>query len=313
MFAKRVSLVLFFFMMSLYASVAVDTINRERVHCGMTRLRENPSLKKAAYNHSRYLSVNRTFSHNERRGRRYFTGTTPFDRIVAAGYGTRVGIENISFGERDFGSSIKKLFRTVYHRLAFLDMQVDEIGAASYGRASRRVYVYDMGVSDMADLCRKTKNRGGSGEYARNICRSTQKIDKKAFYSALDRSRRRNPAIVVYPYPGQTGVPRSFAVERPNPPSGKKSSGFPITVQMNQSRYRNPRLKYLKLYDSDGKIVKSRVFSSSNDPNRKMQPGTFAMIPLRRLRANREYIVRFSALSGGKTIKKEWRFKTATK
>jgi len=165
----------------LFASIAENLVNSERRHCGMLILKENKSLKKAAYNHARYLSFNRGYSHRERKGRRYYTGTTPFDRMVVAGYGTRVGIENISFREKDFPSSVKKLFGTVYHRLAFLDMQIDEIGAASYGRGSKRVYVYDMSVSGVADLCRRTRSRSGSGEYARNICKGTQKIDRRTF------------------------------------------------------------------------------------------------------------------------------------
>jgi uncharacterized protein YkwD len=79
-------------------SAVLCLLNRERTSRGLGKLRANAKLRRAAEKHSRNMNANNFFDHVSP------TGTTPVERVKAAGYLTgasswAVG-ENIAWGEQ---------------------------------------------------------------------------------------------------------------------------------------------------------------------------------------------------------------------
>jgi hypothetical protein len=295
---------------SAYDKEGVREVNRVRRSAGMIALKNSYELSRAAYHHAKYLGRLRRKGHGEKPGSAYYTGRTPAERMVRAGYPSRAGVENISYGDRNYARSVRVLMSTLYHRLAFLDFRVDEMGSSEYGNRKGRIYVYDLASSAVAKLCRQGTN-GGNGRYIYRICADPKKrIAQRSFYRALASVQRRNPRVVLYPPPGATKVPRRFIRERPDPVPGVYGAGYPVTVQLNPAAYRRATLKTFRLYDAWGKRLKVRVISGKNDLHRKLQPTDFALIPLKKLAPRSEYRVEFEASTDRGTVRKSWSFRT---
>lgn len=70
-------------------ATAFDFLNRERLRCGLGALKQNASLDQAAKNHALYLTTYPgSDPHFENSNGTGFTGYSPLDRAVAAGYKT---------------------------------------------------------------------------------------------------------------------------------------------------------------------------------------------------------------------------------
>jgi hypothetical protein len=293
-----------------YDKEGVREVNRVRSAAGMITLNNNYELSRAAYHHAKYLGRLRRKGHGEKPGSSYYTGRTPSERMVRAGYPSRAGVENISYGDRNYAHSVRVLMSTLYHRLAFLDFRVDEMGSSEYGNRNGRIYVYDLASSAVAKLCRASGGGGGS-RYIYRICADPRKkISQESFQRALAGVERRNPRLVLYPPSGARKVPLRFIRETPDPIPGVYGAGYPVTVQLNPAYYRQAKLKRFRLYDAQGKRVKAKVLTASSDPHHKLLPTDFALIPLAKLRPGSRYRVEFEAVADGKRIRREWSFTT---
>jgi hypothetical protein len=127
---------------------------------------------------------------------------------------------------------------------------------------------------------------------------------------ALFYVERRNPKIVLYPYPNAKNIPTKFVNESPNPFRGVVNKGFPITIQFNPSRYRFVKIKKFNLFDSSNRRVKSKIITAKSDIRRKLSNLTFALIPNRPLKRKKSYRVEFVAVTDRGRVKKSWRFST---
>jgi hypothetical protein len=123
--------------------------------------------------------------------------------------------------------------------------------------------------------------------------------------------RRKNSALVVYPYPNAKNILPAFYTENPHPLPGSKVSGFPVTVQFNPLFYKNVKLKKFRLFDDKGKRVKKvKILTSKSDRNQRLTKLQFALMPLKRLEYTKRYQVEFEAVADGKKVKKHWWFTT---
>ncbi len=285
-------------------------VSAERRASGMISLKNDARLARAAYHHAKYLGRLRAKGHTERPGRSFFYGKTPFERFARAGYPSRVGVENISYGDRNYRHSVRVLMSTVYHRLAFLDLRIDAIGSSEYGNRKGRIYVYDMAASTIADLCQKGES-GGSGKYLYGVCANPKtRISQQAFSSALRRIERRNPRIVLYPYPGMNNAPRRYIRETPDPFPKLYGAGVPVTAQFNPAYYRKVRLLSFRLYDRKGRKLPAKVLTPGNDRHEKLPPNTFVLAPLKTLQQGESYRAVLEVDADGKRVRKEWTFHT---
>lgn len=111
-----------------------EIINRNRVTCGFSSVKQNALLDTSANGHANYLQINELISHTQINTRSGFTGVNLLDRATAAGYqASRLGeiIANENSGSLFAGTSnsgietspnlpsgegrIKGLFSSVYH------------------------------------------------------------------------------------------------------------------------------------------------------------------------------------------------------
>ena len=110
-------------------SDAVAYLNEYRRGSGLSSLRQNQILSQAAKNHADYSAQNEYMGHDETAGRAKFSGATPADRALAVGYKSTLVLENIAY-KSDFKEAVDGLFSAIYHRFAFLNLSVDEVGCA---------------------------------------------------------------------------------------------------------------------------------------------------------------------------------------
>jgi hypothetical protein len=286
----------------ILAATPLSTINSLRKKSGATTLQYNNKLATAAYKHALYVNKNSLLGHYEDSSYSYYYGNAPWDRVLKAGFGTAVVVENISFYEKNYSASIAKLMGTVYHRLAFLTLEVDSIGYASFGK----IYVYDMSNSKVAALCRRHfKN---APMIINGVCpKSSDIIPENLFKSAMHKMKRRAKSVVIYPYRNQKGVPLKGVEETPK--FLRRSFGFPVTITFNSSYGVKVFLKSFRFYKGS-KEISGKIVTSKNDIHKKIMPNTFVFAPDSALSRGSNYHVKVVALVNGKQKVVEWSFMT---
>jgi len=138
------------------SATAINDLNTMRHATGLPALTHSPELQKAAEAHARYLvrymqpgMSSQVSAHEEHEGLPEFTGRLAADRAQYFAYPHSQVIENVSLGNLSLDEAISSLMSAIYHRFAFLNMDIDEIGIAHVGRR----YVFDMGRKDLAQTC----------------------------------------------------------------------------------------------------------------------------------------------------------------
>lgn len=296
--------------------VGLEYLNTIREDAGLIKLKNNKNLQKAANSHAKYLIENQRNGHYEKKGKYSYTGITPSKRVIKAGYPSTYVMENLSINTVGYAKSIDNLFSAIYHRFVFLNLDKDEIGFGVYStkkkRKIKRAYVYDMGSSGIAELCKRSFSMENGVYYMKNICKQSAKmIPKSLFEEKKEEVRRKNRDIILYPYAEQTNIWPAFYNESPDPLPGYKVSGFPLSVQLNPIYYKNVRLKSFRLYDAQGKeIKKTKIIQHNNDHNHLLSKLEFALMPLKRLKFGTRYTAVFDAVADGNKLKKRWSFTT---
>ena len=135
---------------------AIDDLNSIRSAAGLPALAHSAQLREAAQAHALYLeryvqpgSGTQISAHEERQSLPEFTGHLAAERAQNFGYAHSQVLENVSLGNLSLDESISSLMSAIYHRFAFLNMEIDEIGIAQAGQR----YVYNMGRKDLALTC----------------------------------------------------------------------------------------------------------------------------------------------------------------
>lgn len=119
--------------------LGLKAINDYRMLYGLKPLKLNGSLTLAAKNHAQYLFANRVAQttpsvslHDQKKGLPGYTGATPSERAVYAGYYHGVG-EDVSFNTGNLVESVDQLFDAPYHRKPFLMPHVTDAGIDMVG------------------------------------------------------------------------------------------------------------------------------------------------------------------------------------
>ena len=287
-------------------------LNGLRERAGLVPFYRNEALEKAAAGHASYLASNRADGHYQNPSLPGFTGESPADRAVAAGYPSRVVRENLSSGNLDSKESVDGLFSAIYHRFGFLDPEMDEIGIAyARDRSGRRIYVYDMGSYRIAELCRQEGYRG-RGEYLLGLCADgAMRVGRAKFTKVSQMNAKRSGKVIVWPYEGQKDVPPAFFEEIPDPLPGYSVSGYPISIVFNDFFFKRVSIGSFRLYDAgDKREIPVRLMGSHNDPHHLLEENQYAIFPLERLEYATRYIARVDYVADGRSGAKEWHFTT---
>jgi hypothetical protein len=292
---------------------ALSLLNEIRESMGMNTLIHNDQLALAAQAHASYLVRNGVTTHDEVPGRPGFTGRTPAERALKAGYLSTQVSENLSTKNRDAQSSIDGLFSAIYHRFGFLDVSIDEAGVGvsqSMKNTDESAFVYLMGNSHLNALCQEPSFKG-YGKYVYGVCRDKKhRIAQKRFLSAKDTNKIYNPRVVFYPYDGQEDVPPAFYGEIPDPLPDYDVSGFPVSVTFNDYYLKKVELLSFKLYKGEKEVAPVRLLSYGNDPHRRFTKHQFALFPLKRLEYDTDYRAEIVYKEKGKKRSVSWHFHT---
>ena len=319
--ALRCSLFIFLFCASAFAEVTeegLSYLNRLRQHTGLIPLHINNALTKAANAHAKYLIAHQKTGHYEKKGKKYYTGYSPTQRVLKAGYGSPVAMENISTNTVSDKASIDTLFSAIYHRFVFLDLEKDEIGlgvaTSKNKKRVKKAYVYDLGASVLVKLCQKNYTLKNGMYYIKGVCKDAEKmVPQNIFDKQKSLIGLQNSKIILYPYDGQKEVSPAFYNESPDPLPKYDVSGFPVSVQFNPALVTKVKLKSFRLYDEAGnEIKKNKVLQAKNDPNHILKKFEFALMPLARLEFAHTYKAVFESKVDGKDMVKKWRFTTQT-
>jgi hypothetical protein len=295
---------------------ALEYLNTMRQKSGLIKFKSNTKLNKAASSHASYLIRQQKHGHYEKKGWKGYTGRTPSDRVLKAGYTSKAVMENVTENAKDYRHSIDILFAAIYHRFVFLNFENNEIGIGSASTKKKRsvtsAFVYNAGSSEIVKLCKKFHLMENNTYYVHNICKNSDKLIPRYIYEQKqDKVRRKNSGLVLYPYPNAKNILPAFYTENPHPLPGSKVSGYPVTVQFNPLFYKNIKLKKFRLYDATGKrIRKYKILTHKSDRNHRLTKLQFAFMPLKRLEYGTIYRVEFEAVADGKRVKKSWRFTT---
>ena len=276
---------------------ALNYLNDLRIGAGLVPFHSHSQLNKAARNHANYLTNHLTFGHKEKPQYEDFTGEFASSRVTYAGYATHQVIENVSTHNQSYKESVNGLFAAIYHRLAFLDFRADAIGigiSQNKYKRSQTAFVYDMSSNSLESLYKNTKN-----------------ISSKQINIALEKNKKLNKSVIIYPFNMQKAVPPAFFDELPDPLPEHRVSGFPISISFNSFYYKEAKLLKFKLYDNNGiQVTNTLKFDHKTDPNKRLEKLDFVLFPLNRLSWNSTYHVKFSAIIDNELVNKEWSFST---
>ena len=296
---------------------ALNYLNSIRQDAGLIKFKPNKKLDKAAASHANYLVRQQKIGHYEKKGWGGYTGKTPSDRVLHAGYASKAVMENVTVNTKTSHKSIDTLFAAIYHRFVFLNFDKDEIGIGSASTKKKQSvtssFVYNLGSTAISKLCKTSSFVMHDGVYyMQNLCKNSANIVPQILFEKKQNEiREKNSKIVLYPYPNATNVSPVFYTEHPHPLPGYKVSGYPVSVQFNPAFYKKVKLKKFRLFDAEGKeIKKHKVLTHKNDKNRRFTLLQFAFMPLQRLEYGTRYRAEFEAVADGKRVKKSWKFTT---
>ncbi|WP_456479506.1 CAP domain-containing protein [Nautilia sp.] len=291
-------LILFVTVLLYSFSEPLFLINTYREIVGLNRLSENPSLELAAKWHAKYVYSNNVITHIQKRYGRDFSGVTPAERALSCGYNSRFVIENLSKGEDTYNGSVKDLFGAVYHRLGFLDFNINEIGFYKL----KDIYIYDMGNSYINKACFE---EDGYKKGIANLCKNRKKIIPE---NAYFKQMRNNPLVVMWPYDGMKNVPAAFYEEIPDPLPEYGVCGYPVSISFNPYYCKQLHFISFELYRDGQKVKKVKLITSRNDVNHLLKNTDFVLFPLERLKYGAHYEVKADFVLNGKIKHFEWGF-----
>ena len=276
----------------------VSQLNEIRKNISLNSLSINRNLNNSSLNHSNYLHENNATGHYERRNNLSFTGKYASQRANNAFYNSKFVLENVSTGQKNKYVSFEALMSAIYHRFAFLNFKIDEIGFGYTGKA----YVYNMGNSNLNSIC-KSKDLNVTEKYYFNICKNYNfKIKINNYKEAFNKVINNNPPYIIYPYNNQESVQPVFFEESPDPLPQHSVSGYPISIEFNSNNFIMSKLtinSFILKNDNDNEVElikhedSSEILNKQNDLNNKFSRFQFAIFPKYRLDFNKTYNIEF--------------------
>jgi hypothetical protein len=253
-------------------------LNYRRAQAGLPTLTENAIIDVAALGHSEYQRVNNVVSHEQTPGKQGFTGASLLERLTAAGY-TFANADH-AFGEVISATSnqngafmAEELITAIYHRFVIFEPVFKEIGTGAASTSSGYRYF----TADFA-----ANNGFGPG-----VAVGT---------------------VAVWPYSGQTQVPRNFFsdFEAPDPVPGLNEVGYPISVHANITAVL--KVQSFTIRPRGGANLQVRQLTKDVDPETPVSAA--AIVPLAPLAAGATYDVSFTGTVNNVAVSRTWAFTT---
>lgn len=261
---------------------AFNLLNQERSACGFGKLAQNTLLDNASRGHADWIAYNAYPSHFQVAGTPLFTGVTPQDRVVAAGYNPAGGFEiqdEYTYSMGTFGNDksgfgtigIRRLLNAPYHAGALTD------GFREVGISVRNAF--DSGAPDaaVADQGRKVL-----------VINPARTLSSGSQMSALASND-----VLTYPCEGTTGVEPGLYAETPEPVPGRdlltNPLGSSVQVAVKEGQTLTITSASMRVAATGTPVTLRTPVTSANDPH----PGYF--------KPNRGYIVADAPLAENTT------------
>ena len=285
---------------------ALSYLNSLRLRSDLSTLSKNKILTSSSLAHAKYTFINKADSHNQSPNSPEFSGITPKDRAYKTGYNTQIS-ENLSVGAEDEVASIDGLMSAIYHRFAFLDTKINEIGYASFGDENSKNFVYNMGNSKLNNFCKKKKSDEGYGKFYTKLCKDESVAISESKYNSLNQIDRND---YVY-FPNSSGTKAFFSRETPDPMPECKITANPVSIEFNE--FKKPvKMKSFKVFDGENELKNSKILTKKNDVNSIFSEFQFAFFSKDVFKFNQDYKVLFSYIQDNKEKNLEWSFKTSS-
>lgn len=265
--------------------LALAHLNSLRTTAGLPAFGYSTALGQAATMHALHVAQDPAAeAHVEVMGKPFATGVQPWNRSAYYGYGG--GTSEVVAYCGDAVAAVDGWMATLYHRLPLVHPGNTELG---YGHA-------------------------GPG------CR--EGFDEARLVEVIDAGPGQHgvaPALIRYPYDGQTGVPTWWpGAERPDPfrlyPGVEGPVGYTITLTWS-AKPEDLTLTSWSLTGSDGKSVPVMTFTPHNDDQLSGACDTIALIPPCPLEPQTTYTVDLVGSvdlgSGPQPYAEKWSFTTA--
>lgn len=287
------------------AKAALARLNDWRRQADVQPLVQYDVLQEAAHNHARYLSKDAHGHDESNRGNPYFTGETAQDRATHVGYSAAVA-ENLTISNwaRSGRSGVDGLMTALYHRLALLNPNHNEAGAA-WVRGKHQALVIEQGSSLSRELCERPRQQSQARYVLTTLCMGKQvKIELKQLPEEF-------VGAVKFPI-GSYIEPTYDGKEQPNPMPQYKETGNPISIAF-YGQNQPIEMTAFEVFSPQGQIMQTEILTAKNDPNSVLLPTEFALFPVKPLEFNTEYRVEFRYRQAGEDKQETWTFKTREK
>ena len=281
-------------------SAAWSLLNAERSFCGFGLLNQNLALDKAAKAHADWQIVNNYLSHYEvATGTVGFTGVSPSDRIVAAGYGpgnsfsstdetsSNVGINN-KLGYGNFG--MRNLLNAPYHAAALIKGFRD--GGVSVRNDTDSSSTFGARLVLQVNLATK-------------VADGSQTVDSST--------------VLTYPCEGTVGVNRQLVNETPNPVPGRNLATSPLgsSVQVLIREGNTLAITSATMINvaTSASVILRTPITAANDPNATaggnyLQKNQGFISPDAPLDGNTKYQVTVNGTNNGVAFSRTFSFTT---
>ncbi|WP_439590378.1 CAP domain-containing protein [Hydrogenophaga sp.] len=264
---------------------AFNTLNEIRSRCGHGQLAQHAALDLSSAGHARWLTYHATFGHEQTTGSLHFTGASPLDRMIAAGYlpsASQAAVsEQLAYftsgadGNDTIGFGIqgtRGLLNAPYHANALLD------GYRDVGVAIRNAI--DAGAPDAT--------HPGAGRRAIVFNTGYQKS------AGSQAAAQDDNTVLTYPCDGDSNVTRALYHEEPNPVPGRDLSTSPLGTSIMIS------LKEGRTLTIDSTVLTN---TSSGFPVPLRSPITGANDPLGAFGAHQGYVAADAPLTAHTTYR----------
>ncbi|TBR77881.1 MAG: CAP domain-containing protein [Burkholderiaceae bacterium] len=276
-------------------------LNADRVRCGFGSVSQNTQLDQAALAHSNWMLVNNMTGHYE--STTYpngFTGVTPQDRGMAAGYvySTNTGLES-SEGQADVSGQV------AYSPIAMLT----ELLASPYHEVDLMRGWINIGIGYMDSTAASTTATYG----ARTVMNIDEGVPSGAAYQVPGPND-----VLTYPCQGTTGTATELAhPEDPNPVPGRDFTtspiGQPIVVELAFGNTLTLTSATMVDMANGSNVVLLAPVEAANDPHPGYLEGNEGFImPNAPLAANTSYQVTLNGTNNGAAFSRTFSFTTGS-
>lgn len=284
---------------------ALSYLNDYRRGSGLFALKFNENLSAASKNHAEYSVANSYMGHDESAGMAKFTGETPAKRAKSAGYSSMHVLENIAY-KKDFITSIDGLFAAIYHRFAFLNLSINEVGFGVSSSDKFSAYVFLMGNSELNNFCKRGASDGGAGKFYTNVCANKDiKIKDSKFEGFLKSTKQ------YVKFPDKIPVMPYFSGEVPDPFPECKITANPVSIEFNES-LKDIKFVNFEIYKGEEKLRNLKILDQKSDINRKFSAYQFAAFSKEVFEFGSDYTAVFSYTQENEPKRIKWNFKTKT-